>query len=99
MRRALCLAGVCWLGTCALFQPLRAQQPAQAGSLIDAVRRRDDKAFAALLKAPPALSSTRQLGVAHMGHPVQSIVSIALRAVNPVLLHVNGLRAVQRAGH
>jgi len=71
MRRALCLAGVCWLGTCAPFQPLYAQQPARAGSsLIDAVRRRDDKAFAALLKAKADVNAAQPDGATALAFAV-----------------------------
>jgi ankyrin repeat protein len=71
MRRALCLAGVCWLGTCAQFQPLHAQQPARAGSsLIDAVRRRDDKAFAALLQAKADVNAAQPDGATALAFAV-----------------------------
>jgi uncharacterized protein len=70
MRRALCLAAVCWLGICAQFRPLHGQQPGQGGSLIDAVRRRDDRAFAALLKAKADVNAAQPDGATALAFAV-----------------------------
>jgi len=60
MRRLLFLSGVCCLSTLALVPPVRAQ--ARDLRVLDAVKRRDTKAFAALLKAKADVNAAQPDG-------------------------------------
>jgi ankyrin repeat protein len=59
-RRVLFLFGVCWLWTSAPPLPLHAQQ--RDIRLLEAVKRRDDKAFAALLRAKADVNAAQPDG-------------------------------------
>lgn len=60
MRRVFLLVGICCLATWAPLQPLRAEP--RDLRLLDAVKRRDDKAFAALLAAKADVDATQPDG-------------------------------------
>jgi ankyrin repeat protein len=59
-RRALCLFGVCCIWTFGALLPLHAQQ--RDVRLLDAVKRRDQKAFAALLRAKANVNAAQPDG-------------------------------------